>query len=98
MGCDHPAGGDVGQGAAQSLGHVQRVCGPDESLEECTDAFLAPLLSRPVQVLRAFKALALESRLALHDRLATLEEGGFTTTWVHEDHWAAAERALAPRS
>lgn len=82
---------------AQSLGLLQRVCGPDESLEQCTDAFLAPLLSRPVQVLRAFKALALETRLALHERLAALEEAGFTATWVHEDHWAAAERALAPR-
>ena len=83
-------------GEAQSLGLVQRVCGPDESLEECTDAFLAPLLSRPVQVLRAFKALALETRLALHARLDALEEAGFTGTWVHEDHWTAAERALRP--
>jgi hypothetical protein len=49
-------------------------------------------------VLRAFKALALEHRRALHERLGSQEERGFTETWVHADHWTAAERALAPRS
>ena len=82
---------------ALQLGLLQRVCTGHESLEECTDQLLAPLLQRPVQVLRAYKALALETRLALHERLAALEELGFTTTWTHGDHWRAADQALAPR-
>lgn len=84
-------------GEALQLGLLQRVCGPHEALAECTDRLIAPLLQRPVQVLRAYKSLALEARLALHQRLATVEERGFTTTWIHADHWAAAGQALAPR-
>ena len=82
---------------ALHLGLLERVCGPQESLAACTDSFLAPLLQRPVQVLRAYKTLAREARQALHERLAAVEEGGFTTTWTHPDHWSAAERALAPK-
>ena len=83
---------------ALQLGLLQRVCAPHESLDACTDSFIAPLIQRPVQVLRACKALALEHRRTLHDRLAAVEERGFTSTWIHADHWAAAEMALAPRS
>lgn len=83
---------------ALQLGLLQRVCSGHESLDECLDQVLAPLLQRPVQVLRAYKALALGTRLALHERLAALEELGFTGTWTHADHWAAAEQALAPRA
>jgi hypothetical protein len=50
-----------------------------------------------VQVLRAYKALVLANRRALHERLSKQEEQGFTATWIHADHWAAAEKALAPR-
>lgn len=82
---------------ARELGLLQRVCGPQQSLADCTEQALEPLLQRPVQVLRAYKALALEARLALHERLATREERGFTATWTHADHWAAAAGALAPR-
>ena len=82
---------------ARELGLVQRVCGPHETLADCTEWLLEPLLQRPAQVLRAYKALALEARLALHERLLSVEERGFAATWIHADHWAAAERALVPR-
>ncbi len=81
---------------ALQLGLLQRVCNPHEALDNCTDSFIAPLLQRPVQVLRACKALALEHRRALHDRLTAVEERGFIASWVHADHWAAAELALVP--
>ena len=84
-------------GEALQLGLVQRVCTGDETLTACTAAFIQPFLDRPVQVLRAYKALTLASRHVLHERLVTQEEPGFTATWIHADHWAAAERALAPR-
>ena len=82
---------------ALQLGLLQRVCGPHEALAACTDLVLAPLLQRPVQVLRAYKSLALEARRALHERLSAVEEHGFVATWTHADHWAAAELALAPK-
>jgi len=82
---------------ALQLGLLHRVCGPHESLAACIDSALAPLLERPVQVLRAYKALASEARRALHERLTAVEERGFTASWTHADHWAAAELALAPR-
>lgn len=82
---------------ALQLGLMQRVSRPQESLDDCTEAFLAPLLQRPVQVLRAYKALAAEARRALQERLSGTEETGFTATWTHADHWTAAETALAPR-
>lgn len=83
---------------ALQLGLLQRVCSGDETLADCTAAFIAPFLQRPVQVLRAYKALALGSRRTLHDSLGSQEEQGFTASWVHADHWRAAEKALAPRS
>jgi enoyl-CoA hydratase len=82
---------------ALQLGLLQRVCTADQTLGDCTASFIAPFLERPVQVLRAFKALALEQRRTLHEQLAGQEERGFTTTWIHADHWTAAARALAPR-
>jgi enoyl-CoA hydratase len=82
---------------ALQLGLIQRVCAGDETLADCTAAFVAPFLERPVQVLRAYKALVLANRRALHERLSKQEEQGFTATWIHADHWAAAEKALAPR-
>ncbi|MEO8224918.1 MAG: enoyl-CoA hydratase/isomerase family protein [Gammaproteobacteria bacterium] len=83
---------------ALQLGLLNRVSAPGESLAACADQLLKPLLERPVQVLRAYKALAFEARRALHERLTSTEEQGFTATWTHPDHWSAAERALAPRT
>ena len=82
---------------ALQLGLLERVSGPRESLSACTDSLLAPMLQRPVQVLRAYKALAFEARLALHERLTAVEERGFAMAWTHADHWSAAELALAPK-
>jgi enoyl-CoA hydratase len=83
---------------AQALGLVQQVCGEAQSLEDAVEAFLAPVTRRPVQVLRALKAVSLTSRLALHEQLAAAEEERFVETWIHPDHWSAAERALAPKT
>jgi enoyl-CoA hydratase len=82
---------------ALQLGLLERVSGPNETLEACTEGLLAPMLQRPVQVLRAYKTLALEARRVFHERLTAVEERGFTATWTHTDHWSAAELALAPK-
>lgn len=83
---------------ALALGLVDRVCADGETLAACVDRFLAPFLKRPVQVLRACKALTLGARLAWHERLAGTEEAGFVECWTHADHWSAAANALTPRS
>lgn len=82
---------------ALSLGLIQRVCPPEQTLAECLDAFLQPMLGRPTQVLRAFKALTGAARRELHERLGGVEESNFAKAWLHPDHWEAAARALAPR-
>jgi enoyl-CoA hydratase len=82
---------------AFALGLLQRVCGPEESLDACTATFLGPLLERPRQVLAAFKALTAAPRRALHLALAAQEEAGFVETWTHPDHWAAVMRSEAAR-
>lgn len=82
---------------ALALGLLKGLCGADESLADCTERLIGPLLARPVQVLRAYKTLAAAFRLRLHEQLQATEEQGFTDTWIHEDHWEAAARALEPR-
>lgn len=67
-------------------------------LEEAVNAFLAPMLRMQPQVLRAFKALAAaERRGEPHETLCATETHNFVKTWVHPDHWIAAEKALKPR-
>ncbi len=83
---------------ALELGLVQKIRADNESLAACVARFIAPLLQRPVQVLQAYKTLALGARLALHERLAATEESGFVACWTHADHWSAAATALAPKS
>lgn len=69
-----------------------------EGLEEALTHFLQPFLQQAPQVLRGFKALALGARAGLARReMDELETRLFAPTWVHEDHWAAAERILTPK-
>ena len=85
--------------AAHAADLIERVAGADESLEDALDDFLAPVLRMAPQVLRAFKALALE--IAARSPRAPLdarETELFSEVWVHPDHWEAAERFLAKDS
>lgn len=82
---------------ALSLGLLQRVCSPGQSLDECVAEFLAPLLARPRQVLTAFKALTAAPRHTLHAELAAREEAGFVESWTHPDHWEAVARSESAR-
>ena len=57
--------------------------------------FLQPLLGCAPQVLRGIKAQAIASReaggWATHREV---ERGQFLHTWLHDDHWAVADRVL----
>ncbi|MFT3821175.1 MAG: enoyl-CoA hydratase/isomerase family protein [Rubrivivax sp.] len=60
------------------------------------EAFLRPLGERPPQVARGIKAAAAAWRRgAGHDERRRLEIQHLKTTWLHDDHWLAAERALS---
>ena len=84
--------------AALGLGLVDRVAEEGQTLETCLEAFQAPFLRQTPQVLRAFKALARESRRgAPRAELDALETRNFAATWTHDDHWAAADKVLAKR-
>lgn len=87
---------DCAQARAQGL--IDACAENGQELEEVLQNFLRPFVSQAPQVLRGFKALALGARAGLSRReLDKLETELFAPTWVHEDHWAAAEKILAPK-
>ncbi|MDP6390011.1 MAG: enoyl-CoA hydratase/isomerase family protein [Alphaproteobacteria bacterium] len=80
---------------ALALGLVDVAAGDGQSLDDCLEAFLAPIMGQAPQVLRAFKALNLGARRGLpRDELMQLETRLFADTWVHQDHWDAADKLL----
>lgn len=82
--------------AALDAGLVDAVAAPGESLEAALQEFVAPFLVQAPRVLRAFKALAAAVRRGEgRAGLDALETRLFAATWVHEDHWTAAEKLLA---
>lgn len=80
---------------AKAIGLVDEVAAAGESLDDCVTRFLEPMLRQAPQVIRAYKTMALAERLGLpaHARWQA-ERDGLVATWLHPDHWAAAERAL----
>ncbi len=83
---------------ARAEGLIDSHAEAGEGLESALGAFLAPFLRQAPQVLRGFKALAAGARAGLSRReLDKLETELFAPTWVHQDHWAAAEKILAPK-
>jgi enoyl-CoA hydratase len=86
--------GDMLSGAeAASLGLVDAVARADQSIDDLIAEFIAPILNQAPQVLRAFKAVAKGVRAGLSStELNEIETRMFAQTWVHEDHWTAAEK------
>lgn len=78
---------------AAALGLIDAVAREGQPLEHLIADFIAPILKQSPQVLRAFKAVAKGVRAGLpRGELNELETRMFAETWVHEDHWAAAEK------
>jgi enoyl-CoA hydratase/carnithine racemase len=83
---------------AQRLGLVDAVGAPEQPLQALTDRFIAPFLEQVPQVLRAFKALATAVRRGLPSaEIRALETRHLVETWVHPDHWHAADNILNAR-
>ena len=77
---------------ALELGLVDGVAPEGEPFRDFVAAFASRLAARRPQVMRAFKALAIAHRFGAPDaEMAEIESRAFTGTWVHSDHWAAAE-------
>lgn len=84
--------------AASYLGLVDSVGAPGEPLQAVVDRFVAPFLQQAPQVLRAFKALAAAFRRGRPgDELREIEIRQLVETWVHRDHWQAADAILKAR-
>ena len=65
----------------------------DQSLDDLIADFIAPILRQAPQVLRAFKAVAKGVRAGLpRGELDDIETRMFAQTWVHDDHWSAAQK------
>ncbi|MDP6390341.1 MAG: enoyl-CoA hydratase/isomerase family protein [Alphaproteobacteria bacterium] len=80
---------------AMAVGLVDAAAGDGQALDDCLEGFLAPIMGQAPQVLRAFKALGLGARRGLpRDQLMRLETRLFADTWVHQDHWDAADKLL----
>lgn len=76
-------------------GLADRIARNGETLSDAVRRFIEPLLSQAPQVVRAYKTVALAVRRGEpRENLSALETRVFSETWVHEDHWAAAEKIL----
>lgn len=85
----------VDAAAAQRLGLLDAVGAPGEALPALIDRFIAPFLQQAPQVLRAFKALAIGVRKGLPGAaVREIETRHLVETWVHPDHWQAADGIL----
>ena len=66
-----------------------------QTLDDLVADFLAPIKAQAPQALRAFKAMAMAARFGeSRADMLRLETETFIETWVHDDHWAAAETLL----
>jgi enoyl-CoA hydratase len=81
--------------AARELGLVDAAGAPGESLQAVIDRFIAPFREQAPHVLRAFKALAIAFRKGQPAApVREIETRHLVETWVHPDHWEAADRIL----
>ena len=88
----------VASGDALAMGLVDKVSGEGESLTEAVEEFLAPMRKQAPQVMRVFKALADSHRRGdSRETMQEIETKMFVGTWVHEDHWTAAEKVFPSR-
>ncbi len=80
---------------AVAIGLGDATASPDQPLADLVADFLEPIKRQAPQTLRAFKAMAIAARFGdSRTDMLRLETETFSETWVHDDHWAAAEMLL----
>ena len=83
---------------AVAIGLGDATASPDQPLADLVADFLEPIKAQAPQALRAFKAMAIAARFGeSRADMLRLETETFIETWVHDDHWAAAEALLGGR-
>lgn len=88
----------IGGEEALAMGLFDAVAAPDEPLSAAVECFLEPMRRQAPQVMRVFKALGdAQRRGATRAEMQELETRMFIETWVHDDHWEAAEKVLPSR-
>jgi enoyl-CoA hydratase len=88
----------IGGPEAMRIGLGDATASLGQSLDDLMVDFLMPLKAQAPQALRAFKAVATAARFSeSRDDMLRLETETFSETWVHEDHWAAAEALFGGR-
>lgn len=81
---------------ALGLGLVNAVAPEGTPLDAFVEDWLAAWRHQRPQVMRAFKAQVLAERLGVaRPEREAAELSGFVEAWLHDDHWKAAERAIA---
>lgn len=84
--------------AALAMGLVDKVAGDGEGLTDAVEEFLEPMRKQAPQVMRVFKALGQAHRRGdSRETMQEIETKMFVGTWVHDDHWVAAEKVLPSR-
>lgn len=87
----------LGGAEAVSFALAEAVATEGEDFGEFVERFVAPMRRQTPLVMRAFKAQAIAERFAApREDSRRLERDYFGRTWVHEDHWRAADKVLAP--
>ena len=80
---------------ALEMGLYDAVGAEGETFEHTIETFLAHIRHQKPQSMRAFKAVAISRRRGDdREKMQEVETAFFVPTWVHDDHWEAAERAL----
>ncbi|NQU56782.1 MAG: enoyl-CoA hydratase/isomerase family protein [Rhodospirillales bacterium] len=83
---------------AVAIGLGDATASPDQPLADLVADFLEPIKAQVPQALRAFKAMAMAARFGeSRTDMLKLETETFSETWVHDDHWRAAEVFLGGR-
>jgi enoyl-CoA hydratase len=80
---------------ALEIGLYDAVGAEGEDFNDTVEKFLEPMRKQAPQSMRAFKAVTNahrrgETRAAMHE----IETDMFVKTWIHDDHWEAAEKVL----
>ncbi len=82
---------------ALEFGLVDSVAGDGQDFEEAVSDFIKPISRQSRHVLVAFKKLVHGAKNSGRETIDRLETSLFVDTWVHDDHWAAANKLISKR-